>query len=468
VTTPDHIADLLAGAAEPESVTITADAVRPPFVDGAIRRIRGARVTGPRGRVESVVGIAVEARGVDAPVGEICEIRVPDQDVPVRAEVIGFRGPRTVLMPLGRRDGIGPGDRVARTGHVLRVPTGPAMLGRIVDGLGRPIDGRPLPPDARWADVAGEPSNPLQRPPIRETIATGVGAIDGLLTLGQGQRLGIFAGSGVGKSTLLGMIARRSSARVNVIALIGERGREVREFLEESLGEEGLARSVVVVATSDTPPLERFRGAFLATTIAESFRDAGHDVLFVMDSVTRFAAASREIGLALGEPPTRLGYPPSFFSNMPLLVERLGRTESGSITGLYTVLVEGDDLNEPVSDTMRGLLDGHLVLSRDLAHRNHFPAIDVLQSISRLMAKVTTPEHREAAARFREIYAAYRDAEDLIHIGAYREGSSERIDRAVRSIDAMNLFLRQDVDETRSFEDVVAALSGLMEQGEDS
>jgi flagellum-specific ATP synthase len=428
----------------------------------AFGRLESARLTGPRGRVEAVVGITVEAKGLDVTIGEICRVQI-DAGTRVQAEVIGFRGGRTVLMPLGDSQGIGPGQIVETTGRRLVAPVGHSLLGRVLDGIGRPMDGRPLPEDVTWTEVRGESPNPLQRPPITEPFASGIAALDGLASLGRGQRLGIFSGSGVGKSTLLGMVSRRAEADVNVIALIGERGREVREFIEDNLGPEGLARSVVVVATSDRPPLERYKGAFLATTLAEQFRDSGKQVLFVMDSVTRFAAASREIGLALGEPPTRMGYPPSFFSTMPRLVERLGRTETGSITGLYTVLVEADDLNEPVTDTMRGLLDGHIILSRELAHHHHYPPIDILGSLSRLMIKVVPPEHARVAAAFRELYAVYRDAEDLIHIGAYRKGTSEKIDRAIDKIDAMNAFLRQGVDEVRPFSEVLPTLIRVME-----
>jgi flagellum-specific ATP synthase len=468
VTATETLAAILARAAEPgprlERETPGGEDVdpRPPFLRRALEKLRDVRLTGPRGRVEALVGITVEARGIEAGVGEICEI-LGESGALAEAEVIGFRRGRTVLMPLGDLDGAAPGQTVEIVGRRLLVPTGEAMLGRVVDGLGRPLDGRPVPESAAWVEVRGDSPNPLRRPPIRELFATGVAALDSLVTLGRGQRIGIFSGSGVGKSTLLGMVSRRAEADVNVIALIGERGREVREFIEDCLGEEGLARSIVVVATSDSPPLQRYKGAFLATTLAESFRDAGHRVLLVMDSVTRFAAACREIGLALGEPPTRLGYPPSFFSTMPRLVERLGRTESGSITGIYTVLVEADDLNEPVSDTMRGLLDGHVVLSRELAHRHHYPPIDVLGSLSRLMPKVVSPAHQAAAAAFRELYAVHRDAEDLIQIGAYRQGSSDRIDRALEKIDGMNAFLRQGVDEIRPFEDSFETLTQLME-----
>jgi FliI/YscN family ATPase len=410
----------------------------------------------------AVVGITVEARGLDVWVGEICKVRT-EAGRRVQAEVIGFRSGRTILMPLGDPQGIGPGQVVETTGRRLLAPSGPLLLGRVLDGIGRPMDGRPLPEGVDWTEVRGESPNPLERPPITEPFASGIGALDGLASLGRGQRLGIFSGSGVGKSTLLGMISRRAESEVNVIALIGERGREVREFIEDNLGPEGLSRSVVVVATSDRPPLERHKGAFLATTLAENFRDRGMNVLYVMDSVTRFAAASREIGLALGEPPTRMGYPPSFFSTMPRLVERLGRTEVGSITGLYTVLVEADDLNEPVTDTMRGLLDGHIILSRDLAHRHHYPPIDILGSLSRLMVKVVPEEHGRVAAAFRELYAVYRDAEDLIHIGAYRKGTSGKIDLAIEKIDAMNAFLRQGVDEVRPYDEVLPALTRVME-----
>jgi len=410
-----------------------------------------------------VVGIIVESNGPPCGVGELCEI-YPDSGhttQPVLAEVIAFRDNRTLLMPFGPVSDIKPGSEVVTTGSSLRVHVGEELLGRVLDGLGRPLDGKGPIRAERKAATSSEPPHPLARNRITEPLSLGIRAIDGLLTVGKGQRVGIFAGSGVGKSTLLGMISRNTAADVNVIGLIGERGREVREFIEKDLGAEGLARSVVVVATSDQIPIIRLRGAQVATTIAEYFRDKGLDVLLMMDSVTRIAWAQREIGLASGEPPTTRGYTPSVFAFLPRLLERSGCSSRGSITGLYTVLVEADDMNEPIADTVRGILDGHIVLSRELAARNHYPAIDVLASVSRLMNDVTTPEHRSLAGRLRDVLATYRASEDLINIGAYSAGSNPKIDLAISKIDAINGFLKQRVDERVSFEATVNALREL-------
>jgi len=413
--------------------------------------------------VTQVVGIIVESNGPPCGVGELCEI-YPDSGhttQPVLAEVIAFRDNRTLLMPFGPVSDIKPGSEVVTTGSSLRVHVGEELLGRVLDGLGRPLDGKGPIRAERKAATSSEPPHPLARNRITEPLSLGIRAIDGLLTVGKGQRVGIFAGSGVGKSTLLGMISRNTAADVNVIGLIGERGREVREFIEKDLGAEGLARSVVVVATSDQIPIIRLRGAQVATTIAEYFRDKGLDVLLMMDSVTRIAWAQREIGLASGEPPTTRGYTPSVFAFLPRLLERSGCSSRGSITGLYTVLVEADDMNEPIADTVRGILDGHIVLSRELAARNHYPAIDVLASVSRLMNDVTTPEHRSLAGRLRDVLATYRASEDLINIGAYSAGSNPKIDFAISKIDAINSFLKQRVDERVSFEATVNALREL-------
>lgn len=410
-----------------------------------------------------VVGIIVESNGPPCGVGELCEI-YPDSGhttQPVLAEVIAFRDNRTLLMPFGPVSDIKPGSEVVTTGSSLRIHVGEELLGRVLDGLGRPLDGKGPIRAERKASTSSEPPHPLARNRITEPLSLGIRAIDGLLTVGKGQRVGIFAGSGVGKSTLLGMISRNTAADVNVIGLIGERGREVREFIEKDLGAEGLARSVVVVATSDQIPIIRLRGAQVATTIAEYFRDKGLDVLLMMDSVTRIAWAQREIGLASGEPPTTRGYTPSVFAFLPRLLERSGCSSRGSITGLYTVLVEADDMNEPIADTVRGILDGHIVLSRELAARNHYPAIDVLASVSRLMNDVTTPEHRSLAGRLRDVLATYRASEDLINIGAYSAGSNPKIDFAISKIDAINSFLKQRVDERVSFEATVNALREL-------
>lgn len=417
------------------------------------------------GKVSQVVGVVVESKGPAAHLGEVCEIHVKRSAPPVLAEVVGFRENTVLLMPLGEMEEIAPGSDVVATGTSLRVGVGPGLLGRVLDGLGKPLDGLgPLETEGSRL-VAGTPPAPLDRTRITEHLSFGVRAVDSVLTCGKGQRIGIFAGSGVGKSTTLGMIARNTEADVNVIALIGERGREVRDFMEKDLGPEGLARSVVVVATSDQVAVSRLRGAMLATSIAEYFRDQGKDVMLMMDSVTRVAWAQREIGLAVGEPPTTRGYTPSVFAMLPKLLERSGTSSKGSITGIYTVLVDGDDMNEPVADSVRSILDGHIVLSRDLAHRNHYPAIDILQSVSRLMPDVTTPEHRKSTGILRDILATYRSAEDLINIGAYVDGSNPNIDHAKAHIDSVNAFLKQGVSEKAPYAETVASLQSLF-QGE--
>lgn len=422
---------------------------------GILKRTNALKMNG---RVTQVVGVLVESHGPAARIGEICEIYHRRSEKPLLAEVVGFREDRALLMPFGDLSEVGLGSEVVATGSPLKVRVGHSLLGRVLDGLGRPLDGKPPIEFDTEVSVNGTPPHPLTRKRISEPLAVGVRAMDGLLTVGSGQRIGIFAGSGVGKSTLLGMIARNTSADVNVIALIGERGREVRDFLEKDLGEEGLRRSVVVVATSDQVAVTRLRGAQVASSIAEYFRDAGLNVMLMMDSVTRVAWAQREIGLAAGEPPTTRGYTPSVFAVLPSLLERSGTSVTGSITGLYTVLVEGDDMNEPVADTVRGILDGHIVLSRALAAQNHYPAIDVLSSVSRLMPEVATREHRAAAGTMRDVLATYKSAEDLINIGAYADGSNPRIDYAKSKIDAANAFLRQSVDDPAPFGDTVASL----------
>ena len=420
-----------------------------------------------RGRVVRVVGLTAEAEGVSARTGEVCHIYDDERGEPRAAEVVGFRDGRLLLMPLDTLAGLAPGSRVVGSGRLSRVPCGEALLGRVVDGLARPIDGGgPIEARDSVAAMSGQPAAPLTRAPINEPLTTGVRAIDDLTTIGVGQRMGIFAGSGVGKSSLLGMIARYTNAEVTVIAMIGERGREVRAFLEENLGPEGLRRSVVVVATSDQPPLLRTKAAWLATSIAEWFRDRGARVLLLMDSLTRFALAQREIGFAIGEPPTVRGYPPSVFAALPALLERAGTADTGSITGLYTVLVEGDDLNEPVSDTARAALDGHIVLSRALAQENHYPAIDVLASISRLAPAIQSPEHQRAAGRLRELLAAYEDARDLISIGAYQAGSNADVDTVIRARADIQGFLRQPIDEAASLPQTLTALLTLAPLGE--
>ncbi|MGB9804253.1 flagellar protein export ATPase FliI [Desulfofundulus sp.] len=424
------------------------------------QRVRSARLLRPTGQVVRVIGLTVEVRGIAARIGEICDIQVPGE-APVVAEVVGFREDVTLLMPLGELRGIFPGCSVVPRGRGLSVAVGEHLLGRVLDGLGRPMDGRDLlAPDQCYVPVDNSPPNPLYRQRITQVFSTGVRAIDAFLTCGRGQRLGIFAGSGVGKSTLLGMVARYSSADVNVIALVGERGREVRDFIEGDLGPEGLARSVVVAATSDQPALVRVKAAFLASAIAEYFRDEGKDVLLLMDSVTRFAMAQREVGLAIGEPPTSRGYTPSVFALLPRLLERSGMGTTGSITAFYTVLVEGDDLNEPITDAVRGILDGHIVLTREMAARNHYPAIDVLQSVSRLMPEIADAEHLARVGRLRDLLATYRQSEDLINIGAYAPGSNPRIDAAVKAYPRIVQFLRQDMHEYSSFEETMKTLPG--------
>ncbi len=413
-------------------------------------RISSLRPGKAEGKVVSVTGVTLTATGLEASIGEVC--RVLGLNEHILAEVVGFREGRSLLMPLGEVGGIGPGAKVVGLGHPLQVRVGEGLLGRVVDGLGRPLDGRPLPPGKDLPVFRAAPPA-LERAPIHQPMATGVSSIDGFLTLGRGQRMGIFAGSGVGKSTLLGMVSREAEADVNVIVLVGERGREVRAFLEDVLGPEGLARSVVVVATSDAPPLLRFKAPLTGVTLAEYFREQGKDVLLIMDSVTRFAFSAREIGLAVGEPPTMRGYPPSLFAQLPRLVERMGTARKGSITGLITVLVEGDDMNEPVADTMRSLLDGHIVLSREIAALGRYPAVDILRSVSRTMDRVVDAKHLEAARNLREVLALYEENRDLVQVGAYKAGADPRLDRALERIDAVHALLRQGVEEKRSFQE---------------
>ncbi|WP_217915183.1 FliI/YscN family ATPase [Miltoncostaea marina] len=416
------------------------------------------------GRVSELIGLVVESRGPEAAVGERCEIVLPGHRAgrpPLQAEVVGFREGRTLLMPLGDATGIAPGQTVIASGGALRVDLGQGLLGRVLDGLGRPVDGGPPPRVEARRPIDAPPPDPLDRPVIRTPLPLGVRAIDTLMPCGRGQRIGIFAGSGVGKSTTMGMMARGTTADVNVIALVGERGREVREFIENDLGPEGLARSVVVVATSDQPALVRIKAAFVATTIAEWFRDGGADVLLMMDSVTRLATAQREVGLAIGEPPATRGYTPSVFAMLPRLLERAGTSPSGSITALYTVLVDGDDMNEPVADAVRSILDGHVVLSRELAHRHHYPAIDVLQSVSRLAPQLLAPEHLEAGGRLRGLLAAHKRAEDLIAIGAYIPGSDPRVDEARAKMGDIDAYLRQGTHDPYSRDEALGRLLAL-------
>jgi len=413
----------------------------------ALQRVRNVRVTETCGRVVQLIGLVVESEGPVAAVGEVCRIQSSRHDEVALAEVVGFRNHHLLLMPLGEIRGIHPGAEVIATGAPMRVGVGSALKGRVIDGLGKPIDDLGSIVTEHTVGLNLRPPHPLKRQRIHKSFQTGIKALDTFIPCGRGQRLGIFAGSGVGKSTLLGMMASQAEADVNVIALIGERGREVREFIERDLDEKGRRKSVVIVATSNEPALNRVKGAFLAMAIAEHFRDAGQNVMLMMDSVTRFAMAQREIGLAVGEPPTTRGYTPSVFSLLPQLLERAGTGESGSITGLFTVLVEADDMNDPIADSVRSILDGHIVLSRDLATQNHYPAIDVLESVSRLNRDLLAPAQLSLTATAREDLAVYRKNQDLINIGAYPAGSSPAIDRAIALHDPLNRFLRQGVTE---------------------
>ncbi|MCM2274529.1 MAG: FliI/YscN family ATPase [Candidatus Didemnitutus sp.] len=417
-----------------------------PLVEVLRSQVRHVPSVQRVGAVTGVAGLIIESEGPNVGLGELCNVRSPRTDFAVRAEVVGFREHRVLLMPLGEIAGLHVGCEVAAASRPPLPRPGPELLGRVLDALGRPFDALGLLPVDR-TEREGVPPHPLRRQRIREAMQTGVRVLDTFTPVGRGQRIGLFAGSGVGKSTLLGMIARGCTADVVVVALVGERGREVREFIEKDLGPEGLKRSIVVVATSDTPAPLRLRAAFTATAIAEAYRDQGKSVLLMMDSVTRFAMAQREIGLAIGEPPATRGYTPSVFALLPRLLERAGAGEAGAITALYTVLVEGDDMNEPVADAVRGILDGHLVLSRQLAHLNHYPAVDVLESVSRLTRDVCTPDEVELAARAREMLALYRRNEDIVSIGAYQKGASAALDRAIALHEPLRQFLRQSVDE---------------------
>lgn len=421
------------------------------------------------GKVVKVVGLTVESIGPDAKLNDMCYIIPKNGGNALKAEVVGFRDDRVLLMPYDNVEGVGLGSRVENSGAPLKVYASEDLLGKTLDGLGVPIDGSELDQTGEGYSVEAMPPDPLKRKIIDEVLPLGVKAVDGLNTIGKGQRIGVFAGSGVGKSTLLGMFARNTKADINVIALIGERGREVREFIERDLGPEGMARSVVVVATSDKPALIRKKAAQTATAIAEYFRDQGKDVLIMMDSLTRFSMAQREIGLASGEPPVSRGYPPSVYAEMPKLLERAGNSDTGSITGLYTVLVDGDDFNEPITDTARGILDGHIVLSRKLGHKNHYPAIDVLASISRCMSSIVTPEHKKASGKLRNVLATYSEAEDLINIGAYKRGSNKEIDYSIEKINEVNQYLCQGVYEKFDFEEekqLMADIFGLENETE--
>jgi len=413
------------------------------------------------GKVVRVAGLVIEANGPSVPMGDLCFIHLSDGYAPIPAEVVGFKEERILLMPIGELDRIRPGARVTASGLPMRIKVGTRLLGRIIGGLGEAIDGKGSIDSAEYRSIYNSPPDPLTRNRIKEPLKTGVRVLDGLCTCGKGQRMGIFAGSGVGKSTLLGMIARNSEADVNVIALIGERGREVREFVEKNLGFEGLKKSVVVSVTSDKPALLRVKGAYIASAIAEYFRDQGMQVMLLVDSVTRFANAQREIGLAIGEPPTVKGYPPSVFALLPKLLERSGTGQKGNITGLYTVLVDGDDMNEPIADAVRGILDGHVVLSRSLANQNHYPAIDILESISRCMDDIVTYQHKKGASELKSLYATYKESEDLINIGAYVKGSNHKVDYSISMIEQIKDYIKQDVMEESEFDDAVKKLTNL-------
>lgn len=416
------------------------------------------------GKVAKVVGLTIESIGPEAKLNDLCLIKSDTREEPVKAEVVGFRDDRVLLMPYDDVEGVSLGSWVRNTGSPLQVSASDDLLGRTLGGTGEPIDHMELSGGSRSYSVEAAAPDPLTRQMIEDALPLGVKAVDGLITVGKGQRIGIFAGSGVGKSTLMGMFARNTKADINVIALIGERGREVREFIERDLGPEGMKRSVVVVATSDKPALIRSKAAKTATALAEYFRDQGKDVLLMMDNLTRFCMAQREIGLASGEPPVSRGYPPSVYSEMPKLLERAGNTDKGSITGLYAVLVDGDDFNEPISDTARGILDGHIVLSRSMAQHNHYPAIDVLQSISRVMSAVADEEHKAVAGQIKDVLATYQEAEDLINIGAYKRGSNPNIDRAINMIDQVNEYLLQETDAKFTFEESVEQLAAMFQE----
>jgi flagellum-specific ATP synthase len=414
------------------------------------------------GKVEEVIGLLIVSKGPNAAIGDLCYVTPPNSSLKIPVEVVGFKEGKVLSMALGDMAGIAPGSRIESSGSAFQISVGEELLGRILDGLGNPIDGKGPLEASEKRSIYQSPPDPLTRKRIDTPLSTGIRAIDGLLTIGKGQRVGIFAGSGVGKSTLLGMIARNSDADVNVISLVGERGREVREFIEKDLGEEGLKKSVLVIATSDRPSLIRVKSVFVATTIAEYFRSQGKDVLLMMDSLTRMALAQREIGLTIGEPPTTRGYTPSVFALMPKLLERAGNDENGTMSGLYTVLVEGDDMNEPVADTARSILDGHIVLSRKLAASAHYPAIDVLQSASRVLNDITSPEHRQAIATVLDLIATFKEAEDLINIGAYVKGSNPKIDAAIKKMPSIIQFLRQNVEESTKLEETINMLKQLI------
>ena len=434
------------------------------YIDKYGRLIDKADPIVVNGKVTDVIGLIIVSIGPNVSLGEVCLIIDKKGKEVCKSEVVGFKEGKVLSIALGEVENISPSCEIKSHGKAFSIPLSENLLGRVIDGLGNPIDGKGAIETQSYRNVFREPPNPLERTRIETPLQTGVRAIDGLLTCGKGQRVGIFAGSGVGKSVMLGMIARNTNADVNVIVLVGERGREVREFIEKDLGEEGLKRSVVIVATSDKSALVRMKGAFIGTTIAEYFREKGKDVVLMMDSVTRFAMAQREIGLAVGEPPTTKGYTPSVFAILPKLLERAGTTDNGSITGLYTVLVDGDDMNEPIVDAVRSILDGHIVLSRKLANRGQYPAVDPLQSVSRVMPDIVTQDHRERATSFNEILATYKEAEDLINIGAYVRGSNPQIDHALSKISSLRSFLKQDMNEKAFYGETVERLNSIVEK----
>lgn len=433
------------------------------YLKGLSELVKNSETFEHIGKIENIVGMSIEASGIKASIGDINVIASKDGKRKVMSEVVGFKGDKTILMPYDFIEGMGSGDFVRSTKKRLRIPVGNFLCGRTINAMGEPIDGLGPVDHSTMYSVENNYINPLSRPAIKDRIDFGIKAIDGFLTVGKGQRIGIFAGSGVGKSTLLGMIAKQASADINVIALVGERGREVKEFIERDLGPEGMARSVLVVATSDQPAVQRAKCPIVATAIAEYFKDQGKDVLLMMDSLTRFAMAQREIGLAVGEPPVARGYTPSIYAEMPKLLERSGNFENGSITGIYTVLVEGDDTNEPIADTVRGILDGHIILSRKLAARNHFPAIEISGSISRLMAAIVDENHKAMASKIRDLLAVYEENADLISIGAYKSGANAKLDNAVAKIDAINTFLKQKTTEFFNYEDMLEGMTRILE-----
>ena len=431
------------------------------FFNKYLNTVEQAETIHYTGKVTAVKGLLIESSGPRSVIGEVCSIKLQGNGKTVLAEVVGLEGSTVRLTAFGETKGIEVGCEVVASGHTMEVPVGPELLGRVIDATGHACDGKAEITPLAYYPAMAAPPNPMTKKPVDRRVATGVRAIDGLLAVGKGQRMGIFAGSGVGKSTLMSMIARNTNADVNVIGLIGERGREVMDFIRRDLGQEGLKRSVVVVATSDQPSIARLRAAYVCTAIAEYFRDQGRDVLLMMDSLTRFSMAQREIGLASGEPPVTRGYPPSVYAQMPKLLERAGCDDKGSITGLYTVLVDGDDFNEPITDTARSILDGHIMLDRRLAHKNHYPAIDVLQSISRCMSQIATKEHKAVANRLKTVLATYTEAEDLINIGAYKAGANPNIDYSIEKIDQVNDFLCQDVDSRYSIDEEIQLLEDI-------